>query len=175
LEIGYRKITSPSELEDILSLYLTAFPPAERREFAGLIQQIGIDECIVNLILADQKVAGFIIVWDLEEFVFVEHFAVEPHLRKLGIGEETISSLRSQFQKTVFLETEIPHDELSRRRIGFYERNGFRKLGRAYFQPSYDGIKPEIELILMATANDFTEEELDLAIRKIRKKVYGVD
>lgn len=162
-------------MEDIKSLYLTAFPQAERREITGLIQQISIYECIVNLIFADQKVAGFIIVWDLEEFVFIEHFAVEPNLRKLGIGEEAISVIRTQFQKTVFLETEIPHDELSSRRIGFYERNGFRKLGRTYFQPSYDGIKPEVELILMTTSNDLTEEELDLAVRKIRKKVYGVD
>lgn len=175
MEISYRKIKSPTELKDIKSLYLTAFPPAERREFRGLIQQVSSNECIVNLVFTDQKVAGFIIVWDLEEFVFIEHFAVEPHLRKLGIGEKTLSAIKTQFQKTVFLETEISHDELSRRRIGFYKRNGFYKLNRTYFQPSYDGIKPEVELILMTTSNNLKEEELDLAVKKIRKKVYGVD
>ncbi len=175
MEISFRKIKSPTEFEDIKSLYLTAFPTAERREFAGLIQQLNNDECIINLIFADRKVAGFVIVWDLEEFVFIEHFAVEPNLRKLGIGEKTLSAIRIQFQKTIILETEPPNDEISRRRIGFYERNGFQKLSLKYFQPSYDGIKPEVELILLTTNIDFTDEELDFAVKKIRKKVYMVN
>lgn len=175
MKIELREIANIQQLNCIKELYISAFPPAERREFSGLIQQMGINECSVNEILADQKVAGLIIVWDLEEFVFIEHFAIEPHLRKLGIGEEAISLVRTQFQKTVFLETVIPHDEFSRRRIGFYERNGFRKLDRTYFQPSYDGIKPEVELKLMTTSNDFTEEKIDLAVKKIWKKVYGAD
>lgn len=166
---------SESDFEDIKNLYLTAFPPAERREFSELIQQFYNNECDLNLIFADQNVAGFIIFWDLEEFVFVEHFAVESHLRKLGIGEKTLSSIRDQFKKTIILETEMPNDEISRRRIGFYERNGFYKLNRTYFQPSYDGVKPEVELILMSTNYDMTLEELDSAIKKIRKKVYRVD
>jgi ribosomal protein S18 acetylase RimI-like enzyme len=175
LEISFRKIKSQFELEDIKSLYLTAFPPAERREFAGLVQQLNNDECIINLIFADQKIAGFVIVWDLEEFVFVEHFAVEPNLRKLGIGEWTLNAIKIQFQKTIILETELPNDEISGRRICFYERNGFHKLNLKYFQPPYDGIKPEVELILMTTKIDFTQEELDFAVNKIRKKVYRVN
>jgi ribosomal protein S18 acetylase RimI-like enzyme len=122
--------------------------------------------------LAGEKTAGFCIIWDFTEFVYLEHFAIEPDVRGLGIGEGTLALIKANFDKPVILETELPLDEISSRRIKFYKRNGFRVLYRHYLQPSYDGIKPEVEMKLMSTAVDFASEELDRYIGIIRKKVY---
>jgi len=172
MEISFKKIEEEHEFDAVKSLYLSAFPPDERREYSELIQQLNIDECAVNLIIAGEKNVGFCIAWDFNDFVYLEHFAIEPELRGLGIGEETLSLIRRNFNKPVILETELPLDEISNRRIGFYRRNGFRLLHRHYLQPSYDGIKPEVEMKLMSTRVDFTSEELDSFIDIIRKKVY---
>jgi ribosomal protein S18 acetylase RimI-like enzyme len=172
LQIIFKKIESVAEFEAIKNLYLTAFPPNERREFDELKKQICYDECNVNLILVGEKVAGFIIFWNFNDFVFLEHFAIEPGLRGLGIGEKTLAEIKALFQKTVILETELPNDEMSIRRIRFYERNGFHKLNRTYFQPSYGGNKPEVELKLMSTNVDLPTETLDKYILQIREKVY---
>jgi ribosomal protein S18 acetylase RimI-like enzyme len=172
VQIEFKKISSEPEFEAVKRLYLSAFPPEERREYNELIQQLYIEECAVNLIIAGEKTAGFCIVWDFNDFVYLEHFAIEPELRGLGIGEETLSLIRRNFNKPVILETEHPLDEISNRRIEFYRRNGFRLLHRPYQQPSYDGIKPEVEMKLMSTGVDFTSEELDSFIDIIRKKVY---
>jgi len=93
-------------------------------------------------------------------------------LRGLGIGEGTLALIKENFNKPVILETELPMDEISSRRIKFYQRNGFWLLHRLYLQPSYDGIKPEVEMKLMSTGVDFTSEELDKFIDIIRKRVY---
>lgn len=172
MQISFKKIVSEAEFEVIKNLYLTAFPPNERREFEELINQIYNDECNINLILVGEKIAGFIILWNFAEFVFLEHFAVEPDLRGLGVGERTLAEINSLYQKTVILETELPNDEISRRRIGFYERNGFYLLERHYFQPSYDGIKPEVEMKLMCTSAKISSEKLEKYIRQIKEKVY---
>jgi ribosomal protein S18 acetylase RimI-like enzyme len=172
LEISFRDIKSQSELEDIKSLYLTAFPSAERREYSGLIQQLNNVECNLNLIIADQIIAGFIITWDFKEFVFAEHFAVKSEYRGLGIGEGTLTLIKENFNKPIVLETELSLDEISSRRIKFYQLNGFHLLKRRYFQPSYDGIKPEVELKLMSTEAYISSEKLDEFIRQIRLKVY---
>jgi len=174
LEIGFRKITSETEFEEIKSLYLIAFPPAERREYSGLVQLLNNDECVVNLIFADQKIAGFIIVWYFEEFVFIEHFAIKPELRGQGIGEKLLALITKNYHKPVILETEPPIDQMSKRRVGFYQRNGFHLLGNQYFQPSYDGIKPEVELRLMSTKSDYSNSQMDECISVIREKVYHV-
>ena len=173
MEISFKKIIKEHELEAVKSLYLSAFPPEERREYNELKQQLNISECAVNLILAGEKTAGFCIVWDFTNFVYLEHFAIEPDERGLGIGEGTLALIKDNFNKPVILETELPVDEISSRRIRFYQRNGFGLLHRPYLQPSYGGIKPEVEMKLMSTAVDFASEELDTYIDIIRKKVYA--
>jgi len=172
LQFRFKKIESELEIEEIKNLYLTAFPPNERREFDELKKQIYHVECNVNLILTGGKVAGFVILWNFADFVFLEHFAIEPGLRGQGIGERTLSEIKSLFQKSIILETELPDNELSQRRISFYERNGFHKLSRSYFQPAYSSNKPEVELKLMSTNVDLDENQLDNYISVIREKVY---
>jgi len=172
LQISLKKIESEAEFEAIKNLYLTAFPPSERREFDELKKQIYHVECNLNLILTGEKIAGFVILWNFTDFVFLEHFAIEPGLRGLGIGERTLSEIKSRFQKTIILETELPDNELSQRRISFYERNGFHKLSRSYFQPAYSSNKSEVELKLMSTNVDLDENQLDNYISVIREKVY---
>ena len=69
--------------------------------------------------------AGFLAVWEFESFIYIEHFAVDPALRNSGTGSAMLQELVKQYQKPICLEVELPEDELTRRRIGFYERNGF--------------------------------------------------
>ena len=172
MQINFKKIESVAESEVIRNLYLTAFPPNERREFDELKKQIDNDECNVNLIFVDEKIAGFIIFWNFNDFVFLEHFAIEPELRGHGTGEKTLAKIKALYQKTIILETEPPADEMIRRRIRFYERNGFHLIERHYLQPSYDGKKPEVEMKLMCNSTKISSEKLDKYILHIREKVY---
>ena len=73
--------------------------------------------------------AGFLAVWEFESFIYIEHFAVDPALRNSGTGSAMLQELVKQYQKPICLEVELPEDELTRRRIGFYERNGFVQCG----------------------------------------------
>jgi GNAT superfamily N-acetyltransferase len=172
MEISFKKIESVTETEHIKSLYLSAFPPEVRREYNELIKQIYFENCVVNLIYVNQKIAGFIILWSFNEFVFIEHFAIESGLRGQGIGEKVLEWIRKNFNKTGILETEPPLDEISSRRVNFYLRNGFYLLERHYLQPSYGGIKPEVEMKLMGTSTKISDKKLDEYIQQIREKVY---
>jgi len=172
MKIELKKISQFEELESIRGLYCEAFPPEERREFDDLKQLVFGVECVVNqIITANSKVAGFCVYWIFDEFVYVEHFAVFPGLRGRGIGEGTLSVLREKF-KVLILETELPMNEISQRRIKFYKRNGFHLLNLHYVQPSYGDNKPEVELKLMCTSSDISAEILNNYIIQIKEKVY---
>ena len=172
MEISFKRIEGEHEFEAVKSLYLAAFPPEERRENNELMQQLYIEECAVNLIIAGKKTVGFCIIWDFTDFVYLEHFAIESALRGQGVGQRVLTLIRETFNKPVILETEPPLNEISKRRVGFYMRNGFQIIDKPYLQPSYDGIKPEVEMKLMSTKPDFSSEELDKYIALIRRKVY---
>ncbi|MBE6852408.1 MAG: GNAT family N-acetyltransferase [Ruminococcus sp.] len=97
----------------------------------------------------DGKLLGFVSVWELKEIVFVEHLAVLSGFRGRGIGSELLSGIALQTDKQVCLEVEPPLDEESRRRIAFYEKNGFFFNDFPYVQPPMTEGKREIPLFIM--------------------------
>ncbi len=172
MKIRFNRIITPTEFDSVGNLYVTAFPPQERREINEIHQLISEGQIFIyQIITANNTVAGFCIFWIFKEFTFIEHLAVFPELRGMGTGEETLSFLREKFN-IIILETELPVDEISRRRIKFYERNGFFMLQQQYFQPSYGRNKPEVELKLMCTNGNISNEKLGEFIIQIKEMVY---
>ena len=171
--IKLQKIESPSELSPICNLYFSAFPANERRDYAGLKAQLEITECSVSKILCGEQQAGLCIFWNFEDFIFLEHMAVEIAMRNLSIGERVLNLLKSLFNKPLLLETEPPNDGTSKRRIGFYIRNGFYLLNRHYIQPPYDHVGPGVELCLMCSCSDVPNPTIDRWISVLRENVYG--
>ena len=78
--------------------------------------------------------------------------------------------------RPIVLEVEPPTTETARRRIAFYERNGFSLCERAYVQPPYRPWEETegLTLLLMTTAPDFLEEHFDEVRATIYAEVYGV-
>lgn len=176
MNIGLNRIKTKPELRIIKELYNSAFPEKERREFSELESLLTVDKCFIYSIDTESSgYAGFCICWDFGGFAFLEHFAVKPEIRGLGIGEKTLSLLRTTHHKTILLETEPPVDETAARRVSFYQRNGFRMLHRFYVQPSYGINKPEVELKLMYCGEEPDSVQLDRMIGMIKKNVYLVN
>ena len=111
--IELKRIVNFPELETIRELYIAAFPEEERREFDQLKPLLNNEEChFYRISTQSGTLAGFCILWEFSGFVFIEHFAVKPELRGLGIGEKTLAKIKENFQKSIILETELPADEL---------------------------------------------------------------
>ena len=76
--------------------------------------------------------------------------------------------------KPIILEVEVPLDEMSKRRIGFYERLGFiLRNDIFYFQPPYEEGMNGLELKLMHTGN-LEKSLLEKYSEEIKKVVYGI-
>ena len=120
-------------------------------------------------------VKAFIAVWEFEEFAFIEHFAVNPQYRNGGIGAKILIKLVDLLEKTICLEVEPPEDELTSRRIGFYQRNGFFLNHYPYMQPSISKGKNAISLLIMTSGKPASEEEFESYKKILYKKVYKCD
>lgn len=167
---------TPAELDEISNLYLTAFPPEERRTFAEFKKQFEQKKCFkVYLAKNDNVIQGFINLWTFDDFAFIEHFAVMPALRGQNIGQTILNEIRSVSGLPILLETELPLNDISSRRIRFYQRNGFHLLDKHYVQPSYDGVTPGPELKLMSTTPSLSNESLEQMIEIIRRNVYDCE
>ena len=171
-KISFKKMKMEQEFESIRELCCSAFPPEERREFQQVVQLKDAGGCDVLRIMNGDEPVGFCIVWIFDEFLFTEHFAIEPDRRGQGTGSRVLALLRKTYRRPLMLEVEPPCDEITSRRVNFYSRNGFYLLERPYCQPSYGETKPEVELRLMTTQAGLPPEILEEYIAQIRRKVY---
>ena len=116
--------------------------------------------------------AGFLAVWEFESFIYIEHFAVDPALRNSGTGSAMLQELVKQYQKPICLEVELPEDELTRRRIGFYERNGFVFNEYPYIQPPISKGKSPVPLRIMTYGEAITRETFEAMKNVLYLSVY---
>lgn len=116
--------------------------------------------------------AGFLAVWEFESFIYIEHFAVDPALRNSGTGSAMLQELVKQYQKPICLEVELPEDELTRRRIGFYKRNGFVFNEYPYIQPPISKGKSPVPLRIMTYGEAITRETFEAIKNVLYRSVY---
>jgi len=122
-----------------------------------------------------QKTAAFIAYWQLEGFVFIEHFAVSQALRGGGIGANFMREFLSFINMPVILEVEPPDTQAAIRRIEFYKRLGFKHNRFEYMQPPMREQFDYIRLDIMSCPQSFTKNEFLPLKNKIYKLVYGAD
>ena len=118
------------------------------------------------------KLLGLLTTWHFEEFIYIEHFAIDPTLRSQGYGSEALKAFIHEHGKPIVLEAEPPTEALSIRRIKFYERIGLTLYDFPYMQPAYTEDSHPVELRLMGTL-DTNATPLPLVSQILHREVYG--
>ena len=164
-------------LEFIRKVYMKSFPEDERREFFRVIELLAGNPLFHIVVLRNEREenVGFISYWEWEHLVYVEHFAVEERWRGSGYGAGALKSFLDEVKLPVVLEVEKPENEMSRRRIGFYERLGFKLWPQyLYIQPPYEKGKQSLELYLMTYGDINMETSFESVRDLLHAEVYQV-
>ncbi len=161
-----------SEFHEIYSEMEKNFVLEERRDFEPAYELLKRPEYHLYHIVCQEQKVGFMAIWSLDGFGFIEHFVIYGQYRNCGYGSEALACAREQFHRLV-LEVEPPEDELRARRIAFYERNGFRQNDIPYVQPPFRSGESGVELILMSCPAVLRNYEDVVA--QIYRRVYGTE
>lgn len=166
--------------EDFQSLYRlleTSFPPTERRTKEGQKALFDTEPAYKVFGLknkATNSVDAFLAVWELENILFLEHFAVDPTLRGKGLGSRLLCELAGITDKPLCLEVEPPENDLAKRRIEFYRRNGFFLNEYPYIQPSLAKGQPPIPLLIMTYGKAVDQSTFEKIRDELYKNVYRI-
>ncbi|GAB1534598.1 hypothetical protein ADMFC3_02290 [Geovibrio sp. ADMFC3] len=115
-------------------LMKNSFHPAEIRSYEKALEIL--DNPEYSLYTAGEgKFDGILGVWNFEEFIFMEHLAVQPHTRGTGLGTSMMKEFLASCTKPAILEVEDEDSDIAKRRIGLYERLGFFLTDFGYIQP----------------------------------------
>ena len=169
---GLRLSTMKREEFDRFYAALTeAFVREERRDYSDALATLASKDFLICKIYVGERHVGYVTLWFVADFVFIEHFFILDVYRGCGYGGRVLELLEKQFGAIV-LEAEPPEQsEIAARRVAFYERWGFFVNSKAYAQPSYHGEEP-VPLVLMSYHAAL--EDFDDAVDEIYKKVYGI-
>lgn len=162
------------EFERVFEIMREAFPVDERRTFdeqKNVLKNPLFDTLVY---MDDGVIKGFITVYSFDGFCFIEHFAVASEYRNEGLGAKILQELLACGRKTC-LEVELPKTEQAKRRIAFYERNGFYLNEYPYIQPPISQNTLPLPLLIMTSERKIDQREF-LSIKNILyRNVYHVD
>ena len=77
----------PEDFDAVFRLLSQSFPAGERRDAAGQRALLSDSAYRIDILRAPSGgVQALMALWDFDDFVFFEHFAVDPACRNGGIG-----------------------------------------------------------------------------------------
>lgn len=156
-------------------LLVASFPTDEYRALEEEREYTDSKEIFYNnIILSDGPPIGLITYWDFGQFYYVEHFAIDPAQRNGGYGKTVLNKLCEELHRPIILEVETPVEEMAKRRIGFYQRQGFSLWEKEYLQPPYKAGDTYLPMHLMAYGNLECEKAFDEIKNLIYREVYNV-
>ncbi len=120
-------------------------------------------------IWSGDRFAGLIYYWQTPVGYYIEHLAVAPQLRGGQIGSKALSAFCAD--RRVVLEIDPPVDEISIRRLHFYERLGFMQNPQEYIHPSYQRVHAPYRLVLMSYPSLLEADEARTLADFIRERV----
>lgn len=159
---------------DFRKTYEDSFPEDERREWNQFLTILQNTQFKIHEIYDRRQFIGFISVWDLPHFIFIEHFAICAGAQRKGFGTLALKNLLSATTKPVILEAEDQQTESAGKRIAFYERLNFICFEGKYEQPAYSEGKKKVKMILMSYPEKINPIDFDEIKRHIYQNVYGL-
>lgn len=115
---------------------------------------------------------GALLCWETDDFIYIEHFFIDPALRGRQYGAAALTLLARR-GKTVILEIDPPVDEISVRRKGFYERCGYRAAPFAHVHPPYREGCCGHPLVVMSCPQALTQAQYGRFAQYLREVVMG--
>lgn len=172
-KITFIPFRSPSDRgwDEAWDLYRNSFPDKEQRSLADHLRALDDPLFEADGIWTDTGLAGILFHWDCgPKTRYVEHLAVSPALRGQNMGSKALSAFSAQVGR-VILEIDPPEDEISIRRLRFYQRLGFVENPYEYLHPSFREPFVTHRLVLMSYPHPLTEGEARSFADFVRERV----
>ncbi len=164
--------TKSKPFKQAWNLYKSSFPSDERRTLAQertLFGKIGHE---FYATYEKWGFVGFIELWNIEEFVFIHYLAISARKRGKGYGSKILRSIIATTVVPIILEIEPPKTLDQKKRITFYQKQGFHLNTFQFIQPAYSKNKRPVSLLLMSYPKKLSRREFNKIKKTIYRQVY---
>lgn len=162
--------TDISRWKSVWKLYEESFPVAERRKHEDHLRTFGDEHFFPLSAWESGQLIGILFYWEWDSYRYLEYLAVNPELRGRGYGSQMLYYLRDS-DHTIILEIDPLVNELSVRRLQFYERAGFTLTPYRFIHLPYRKEAQPQELLILSYPSMITKAQHDDFLRFLEEKV----
>ncbi len=168
MQLIYLNETKGNYFDKAWEIYLNSFPREERRTLEEHKKILKNDAYKASCYLDGNKLIAIVFYWHIKGYTFLEHFAVDNQLRGKSYGSKVLNEFIKS-NENIVLEIEPIKDEISQRRLNFYERFGFVLNEYTHYQIPFRKEDKKLELLLMTYQNRLKEEEYKFLYEQMQK------
>lgn len=158
-ELRFIRFTSRRDKgwDEAWRLYESSFPACERWDESAYDQAFADPAFAADGVWLGETFVGLLFHWSHDAFDYIEHLAVSPLRRGQSLGSRILDAFCQN--RRVILEIDPPEDEISIRRLHFYQRLGFVSNPHPYIHPSFRRPFHPHRLVLMSRPGTLSDEE----------------
>lgn len=174
MEINRIKSIDDPHFEEAWRIYNDNFPHEERRTLAHKEVALGDEKCHFELFTEGGKSIGIACYWLFDAYLYVEHLAIDKAAQGDGYGTKLLNFFKEKSPGLVILEIEPIVDDITERRLRFYERFGFRRNEHTHLLPQYhDDAPDDLEMILMTYPKTIDDAQFDQFVKELHEVVMN--
>lgn len=162
-----------NDFEVFWRILCEAFPECEHRRRESHEALLKHPRYRLNFIREEERILGFWSLWDLGEFRYMEHLALDSSCRGKGYGSKVFEQVFQDAELPFILEVERPDTDKARRRIALYQRLGLHLNRFDYHQPPLQPGCREIPMYLMSWPEPLDEAGFNGIRDKLYETVYS--
>ena len=122
------RIMTRQELREIYQNYMMDdFPDDERKPLSIIESRFKKKQNHCLVYLEDNVMKGYAILESCQKSLLMDYFAVIETYRNQGTGTRFLHEMKQYFSEfdALFVESECAYDEISQKRLDFYQKAGF--------------------------------------------------
>jgi ribosomal protein S18 acetylase RimI-like enzyme len=154
----------------VWKLYEDSFPVAERRKEEDQLRAFSDEQFFPLSAWEGGELVGLLFYWEWDSYRYLEHLAINPELRGQSYGSQLLRYLRDS-EHTIILEIDPLTNELSVRRLQFYERAGFTLTPYRFVHLPYRLNVEPIELLIVSYPRMITRAQHEGFLRFLSEVV----
>ena len=158
------------ELKEIYENHMTSdFPDDERKPLKIILSRYQKRQNFCLLYLEENIVKAYSILEFANQSLLMDYFAVLPQFRVQGVGTRFLQEMKDYFKdyEALFIESESAYDDVSLKRLDFYQKAGAWLSGIKVYLYHVD-----YEVMVMPLKKEVMLTEVQPMLNEIYTKIY---
>lgn len=122
--------------DKVMDIYRNSFPIFEQRDIKNQISVL--EDVNYNCIAVCDRdlLVGLLFYWEFDKYIYIEHLGILGELRGKNYGSKILRKF-CKGDRNIILEIDPPIDDLSIKRLKFYNKLGFLLQDFEHIHPPY--------------------------------------